>query len=238
MQFIDKARIVVKAGNGGDGAASFHREKYVARGGPSGGDGGRGGSVTFVADARLTTLLDFKYQRHFRAENGENGKAELMSGRDGKDMAVRVPVGTIVRDVGTGAIIVISYVIRELPVGVEAGIASLKQIDPAIEEAAADLGADTPTVFRTIVLPLIRPAFISSLSYTFVRSMTAVSAVIFLISARWYHLTVLIYNFSENLRFGLASVLASTLIVIVLLTFGLLRLLVRKNENLAKTMSL
>ncbi len=140
--------------------------------------------------------------------------------------------------VGTGAIIVINYVIRELPVGVEGGIASLKQIDPSIEEAAADLGADTPTIFRTIVLPLIRPAFISSLSYTFVRSMTAVSAVIFLISARWYHLTVLIYNFSENLRFGLASVLASTLIVVVLLTFGLLRLLVPKNENLAKTMSL
>ena len=113
-----------------------------------------------------------------------------------------------------------------------------RSADPAIEEAASDLGADTPTVFRTIVLPLIRPAFISSLSYTFVRSMTAVSAVIFLISAKWYHLTVLIYNFSENLRFGLASVLATTLIVIVLLTFGLLRLLVRKNENLAKTMSI
>jgi len=140
--------------------------------------------------------------------------------------------------VGTAAIIVINYIIRELPVGVEGGLASLKQIDPAIEEAASDLGADTPTVFRTIVLPLIRPAFISSLSYTFVRSMTAVSAVIFLISAKWYHLTVLIYNFSENLRFGLASVLATTLIVIVLLTFGLLRLLVRKNENLAKTMSI
>jgi len=140
--------------------------------------------------------------------------------------------------VGTAAIIVINYVIRELPVGVEGGLASLKQIDPAIEEAASDLGADTPTVFRTIVLPLIRPAFISSLSYTFVRSMTAVSAVIFLISAKWYHLTVLIYNFSENLRFGLASVLATTLIVIVLLTFGLLRLVVRKNENLAKTMSI
>ncbi len=140
--------------------------------------------------------------------------------------------------VGTAAIIVINYIIRELPVGVEGGLASLKQIDPAIEEAASDLGADTPTVFRTIVLPLIRPAFISSLSYTFVRSMTAVSAVIFLISAKWYHLTVLIYNFSENLRFGLASVLATTLIVIVLLTFGLLRLVVRKNENLAKTMSI
>ena len=140
--------------------------------------------------------------------------------------------------VGTAAIIVINYVVRELPVGVEGGVASLRQIDPSIEEAAQDLGADSPTVFRTVVLPLIRPAFISSLSYTFVRAMTAVSAVIFLISARWYHLTVLIYNFSENLRFGLASVLATTLIVIVLGTFGLMRLLVRRNENLEKSLSL
>lgn len=128
--------------------------------------------------------------------------------------------------VGTAAIIVINYVVRELPVGLETGAASLRQIDPAIEEAAQDLGADMPTVFRTIVLPLIRPAFISSMSYTFVRSMTAVSAIIFLISARWYHLTVQIYNFSELLRFGLASVLATALIIIVLLAFGLMRLLV------------
>lgn len=98
--------------------------------------------------------------------------------------------------VGTAAIIIINYVVRELPVGIEGGVATLRQIDPAIEEAAQDLGADVPTVFRTIILPLIRPAFISSLSYTFVRSMTAVSAVIFLISAQWYHMTVLIYNFS------------------------------------------
>jgi len=139
--------------------------------------------------------------------------------------------------VGTGAIIVINYVVRELPVGVEGGIASLRQIDGAIEEAAQDLGADTPTVFRTIVLPLIRPAFISSLSYTFVRSMTAVSAVIFLISAKWYHLTVLIYNFSENLRFGLASVLATTLIIIVFGAFGIMRLLLRQNKYLEKTIS-
>jgi len=139
--------------------------------------------------------------------------------------------------VGTGAIIVINYIIRELPVGVEGGVATLRQIDPAIEEAAQDLGADVPTVFRTIVLPLIRPAFISSLSYTFVRSMTAVSAVIFLISARWYHMTVLIYNFSENLRFGLASVLATTLIVIVLAVFGLMRLLVRQSSALEKNVA-
>ena len=139
--------------------------------------------------------------------------------------------------VGTGLIIVINYVVRELPVGVEGGVASLRQIDGSIEEAAQDLGADTPTVFRTIVLPLIRPAFISSLSYTFVRSMTAVSAVIFLISAKWYHLTVLIYNFSENLRFGLASVLATTLILIVFGAFGIMRLLLRQNKYLEKTIS-
>ncbi|MDL2264400.1 iron ABC transporter permease [Synergistaceae bacterium OttesenSCG-928-I11] len=137
--------------------------------------------------------------------------------------------------VGTAAIIVINYVVRELPVGIEGGIASLHQIDPSIEEAATDLGADSATVFRSIVLPLVRPAFISSLSYTFVRSMTAVSAVIFLISARWYHLTVLIYNFSENLRFGLASVLSTVLIVIVFGVFGIMRLLIRKNENLVKS---
>ncbi len=137
--------------------------------------------------------------------------------------------------VGTAAIIVINYVIRELPVGLETGAVSLRQIDPSIEEAAQDLGADSPTVFRTIVLPLIRPAFISSMSYTFVRSMTAVSAIIFLISARWYHLTVQIYNFSELLRFGLASVLATALIIIVLAAFAVMRLLVRDEGLTEKT---
>ena len=139
--------------------------------------------------------------------------------------------------VGTGAIIVINYVIRELPVGVENGIAALHQIDPAIEEAASDLGADVNTVFRTIVLPLIRPAFISSMSYTFVRSMTAVSAIIFLISARWNHLTVLIFNFSENLRFGLASVLSTVLIAIVLAVFFLMNAIVRDGKLTEKTIS-
>lgn len=139
--------------------------------------------------------------------------------------------------VGTGAIIVINYVIRELPVGLENGITALHQIDPAIEEAASDLGADVPTVFRTIVLPLVRPAFISSMSYTFVRSMTAVSAIIFLISARWNHLTVLIFNFSENLRFGLASVLSTVLIVIVLSVFFLMNVLVKDDKLTKKSIS-
>ena len=139
--------------------------------------------------------------------------------------------------VGTGAILVICYVIRELPVGLEGGVATLRQIDPSIEEAASDLGADQATVFRTVILPLIRPAFISSMSYTFVRSMTAVSAIIFLISARWYHITIQIYNFSENIRFGLASVLATALIIIVLAVFGLMRVLVKKSEHLEKTVT-
>ncbi|MDR0998992.1 MAG: iron ABC transporter permease [Treponema sp.] len=139
--------------------------------------------------------------------------------------------------VGTAAIIVINYVIRELPVGLETGAASLRQIDKSIEEAAQDLGADMSKVFSSVVLPLVRPAFLTSMSYTFVRSMTAVSAVIFLISARWYHLTVQIYNFSENLRFGLASVLATTLIIIVLGAFGLMQVLVRDRGMTEKSIS-
>ena len=105
MQFVDKARIVVKAGNGGDGHASFHREKYVQQGGPDGGDGGRGGDLVFYADPHMSTLLDFKYQRFYRAENGEPGKPELSTGKNGKPLTIRVPVGTIVRDVESGAIL-------------------------------------------------------------------------------------------------------------------------------------
>ena len=139
--------------------------------------------------------------------------------------------------VGTAAIIVINYIVRELPVGLETGSANLRQLDKSIEEAAQDLGADMSKVFTSVVLPLIRPRFLTSMSYTFVRSMTAVSAVIFLISARWYHLTVQIYNFSENLRFGLASVLSTVLIIIVLGAFGLMQILVRDRGMTTKTIS-
>ena len=139
--------------------------------------------------------------------------------------------------VGTAAIIVLNYVVRELPVGLETGAANLRQIDKSIEEAAQDLGADMSKVFTSVVLPLIRPSFLTSMSYTFVRSMTAVSAVIFLISARWYHLTVQIYNFSELLCFGLASVLSTVLIIIVLGAFGLMQILVRDRGINAKNIS-
>ena len=105
MDFLDKVRIVVKAGNGGDGCAAFHREKFVMKGGPSGGDGGNGGSVVFYADPRLNTLLPFRFQRFYRAENGGKGLIELKRGKDGEDMVIHVPVGTVVRDLTTGAIV-------------------------------------------------------------------------------------------------------------------------------------
>ncbi|MBO4384672.1 MAG: GTPase ObgE [Clostridia bacterium] len=105
MNFVDKVHIFIKAGDGGDGCSSFHREKYVNRGGPDGGDGGTGGGVWFVADDNTDTLLDFRFSKHFRAERGENGKPRMQTGRNGEDVRISVPVGTRVRDVDTGRII-------------------------------------------------------------------------------------------------------------------------------------
>jgi len=105
MQFVDKAKIVIKAGDGGDGCSSFHREKYVNRGGPDGGDGGMGGNVVFYADENMNTLLDFKFARHYRAERGENGRAKMQRGKNGEDLVIHVPVGTLVREIETGRIV-------------------------------------------------------------------------------------------------------------------------------------
>ena len=96
--FLDYAEIFVKAGDGGDGAVSFRREKFVAKGGPSGGNGGNGGNIIIRADENLHTLLDFKYKRKYIAQNGEEGGKSLKDGKSGKDLIIRVPVGTIVKD--------------------------------------------------------------------------------------------------------------------------------------------
>jgi GTPase len=101
MKFVDEVRIHVKAGDGGNGAVAFRREKYVDRGGPSGGDGGNGGSVIFEADPQLTTLLDYRYQQHHRARNGEGGMGSDCNGRSSEDLVLKVPVGTIIRDADT-----------------------------------------------------------------------------------------------------------------------------------------
>ncbi|MGA9342453.1 MAG: GTPase ObgE [Rhodanobacteraceae bacterium] len=101
MKFVDEATITVQAGDGGNGCVSFRREKFIPLGGPDGGDGGDGGSVWLVADEGLNTLIDFRHQRRFRAQRGENGMGRQMSGKGGVDSIVRVPVGTVVTNVDT-----------------------------------------------------------------------------------------------------------------------------------------
>lgn len=103
--FLDSAKIKIFAGKGGDGAIAFHREKYIASGGPDGGDGGRGGNVVFRVDENLSTLSDFRYHRKFAAQPGENGGGKKCSGKNGADCVVRVPRGTLLRDAATGRLI-------------------------------------------------------------------------------------------------------------------------------------
>jgi GTP-binding protein len=102
MKFIDEARIEVVAGKGGNGAASFRREKFIPMGGPDGGDGGRGGSIWAVADRNINTLVEYRFTRHFRAQHGENGRGSDCYGKGGEDLTLRVPVGTVVRDEESG----------------------------------------------------------------------------------------------------------------------------------------
>ena len=105
MQFIDQATVYVKAGNGGNGVISFRREKFVPKGGPDGGNGGQGGSVRIRAERQLGTLLDFKYKRHYRAGNGEHGRGKKQTGKNGDDVVLKVPCGTLVKHVGSGRMI-------------------------------------------------------------------------------------------------------------------------------------
>ncbi len=103
--FVDIAKIHLKAGNGGNGAVSFHREKYVAAGGPDGGDGGKGGDIVFKADSNLSTLADFRYKRKYVAQSGENGGTSRCTGKSAPNLVISVPVGTLVKDAETGRII-------------------------------------------------------------------------------------------------------------------------------------
>jgi GTPase len=105
VKFVDQVSIQVKAGDGGNGAVAFRREKFVERGGPSGGDGGDGGSVVFEADGGLSTLLDYRYQQHYRARNGQHGMGSDMNGAAAEDLVLRVPVGTLIRDQDSGELL-------------------------------------------------------------------------------------------------------------------------------------
>jgi len=104
--FIDYVKIIAKSGNGGNGAVTFRREKYVAAGGPDGGDGGRGGSIYFTVDPDMNTLLDFRFKRKFHAEDGKNGEGSHRFGKSGEDLYIKVPIGTIVKDAESGKVVV------------------------------------------------------------------------------------------------------------------------------------
>lgn len=105
MGFVDESKFYVKAGDGGNGCVSFRREKFVPKGGPNGGDGGKGGDVYIVADGRLHSLLDFKYRSHFKAERGSNGMGQDKHGKGGRDHVIKVPLGSIIKDAETGEIL-------------------------------------------------------------------------------------------------------------------------------------
>lgn len=117
--FVDTATILIRAGSGGNGSVSFHREKYVAAGGPDGGDGGRGGNILFQADTNLSTLVDFRYRKRYIAQNGENGRGKRCSGKNAPDLVIRVPKGTLIREKNSGKIL--ADVSSEKPVLVARG---------------------------------------------------------------------------------------------------------------------
>ena len=102
--FVDRAKIHVKGGNGGNGAVSFYRAKYITHGGPDGGDGGRGGDVIFIGTSSMSTLMDFRYKRMFKATPGEDGGKLNCSGKDGQDIIIKVPVGTVIKEATTGKV--------------------------------------------------------------------------------------------------------------------------------------
>ena len=103
--YLDRVKIFIKAGDGGNGKTSFHTEKYVEKGGPDGGDGGHGGDVIFVADRGINSLIDFRFTKHFRAENGGNGGSKCMRGKNGEHLVIKVPCGTVIKDNETEKII-------------------------------------------------------------------------------------------------------------------------------------
>lgn len=103
-EFVDVAKITVQAGNGGNGAVAFHREKYIAAGGPDGGDGGRGGNIVIQGDPQMSTLMDFRYKRKYTAQNGMNGSKNRCSGKNGEDRIIKVPIGTVIREAKTNKI--------------------------------------------------------------------------------------------------------------------------------------
>lgn len=139
---------------------------------------------------------------------------------------------------GTAWIIILLLIFRNMPVGIRSGIAALQQIDPAIEEASTDLGADSNTTFRKITLPMIAPAFFSGLAYSFVKAMTAISAVIFVVSGRWNLITIAILGFVDNTQYARAAAMSLLLIAIVVVALGIIQFIVNRIGRGVRTTSI
>jgi GTP-binding protein len=179
VQFIDEAIIHVKAGDGGDGSAAFRREDGVPRGGPSGGDGGDGGSVILVADSQLSSLLDFKYKRHYKADRGEDGRNKDQYGAAGVDLTVRVPIGTVAYDEATGDEVVDLSTDGATFVLAQGGIGGKGNIHFATpwNQAPRQFEPGTPGEERTIRLELKLLADVGLLGYPNVGKSTFIARV-------------------------------------------------------------
>ncbi len=179
MQFIDEATIQVKAGDGGNGSAAMRREPHVPRGGPSGGDGGNGGSIIMIADHQLGTLLDFRYQRHYKATPGEHGRAKDQYGAAGPDLILRVPVGTVVHDAETGALIADLLTSGDRAVIAQGGTGGKGNIHFATPWNQAPTHAEPGTLgeARTLKLELKLLADVGLLGYPNVGKSTFISRV-------------------------------------------------------------
>jgi GTPase len=179
MKFVDEVRIHVKAGDGGNGAVAWRREKFIPRGGPAGGDGGNGGDVVLVVDPQLSTLLDYRYVREHRARSGEHGQGSDMNGRDGEPLVLRVPPGTVVKDAGSGELVADLGEAGERLVVAKGGRGGLGNINFATSTNQAPRYAQdgTPGEERDLVLELKLLADVGIVGYPNAGKSTLISRI-------------------------------------------------------------
>ncbi len=209
--FVDQVKITAKAGNGGNGSASFHREKYVMNGGPDGGDGGKGGNIVFFADENSHTLLDFRYRSKYTAENGADGSANCCNGKNGQDLVIKVPVGTVIRDDENGKILADMDQPGEERVLLKGGKGGWgnRHFATPTRQAPNFAKPGIKTVVRTLRLELKTIADVGLIGYPNVGKSSILSVVT---SARPkvgnYHFTTLTPNLGIVRRYGKDIVLA------------------------------